>query len=120
MKKNFARVSLLALAFAATLLLSNAYTAKAAPAGSAPAVAAALPAAPVVAEPAAAPASFQDRDDRRREQHPHIRQAIRELNEAKRELQTAAHDFGGHREEAVRACDEAIRQLQQALQYDKK
>ncbi len=55
-----------------------------------------------------------------REGHPHIRAAIRELQQAKRELQTAAHDFGGHREDALKACDEAINQLQQALQYDKK
>ncbi len=55
-----------------------------------------------------------------RERHPHIRTAIRELQQAKRELQTAAHDFGGHREDALKACDEAIKQLQQALQYDKK
>lgn len=54
------------------------------------------------------------------EPHPHIRTALRELREAKRELETAAHDFGGHRKEAVEAVDTAIRQLQQALQYDKK
>ena len=53
------------------------------------------------------------------ERHPHIRGAIRELQEAKQELQTARHDFGGHREDAVKAVDEAIRQLRQALQYDK-
>jgi hypothetical protein len=55
-----------------------------------------------------------------REHHPHIRAALRELQEAKQELQTADHDFGGHREEALKSCTEAIRQLQQALQYDKK
>ncbi len=54
------------------------------------------------------------------ERHPHIRAAIRELEQAKRELQEAAHDFGGHRAEALKACDEAINQLRQALQYDKK
>lgn len=54
------------------------------------------------------------------EQHPHIRAAIRELREARRELETAAHDFGGHRKEAIEAVDNAIRQLQQALEYDKK
>jgi hypothetical protein len=54
------------------------------------------------------------------EQHPHIRAAIRELQEAKRELQTAAHDFGGHRKEALESVDTAIRQLQEALKYDKK
>ena len=56
----------------------------------------------------------------RHEEHPHIRGAIRELQEAKHELQTAAHDFGGHRAEALRSCDEAIHQLQLALQYDKR
>jgi hypothetical protein len=61
----------------------------------------------------------QDRD-RDNERHPHIRGAIHELQEARKELQTAAHDFGGHRVEALRSCDEAIRQLQLALQYDKK
>lgn len=54
------------------------------------------------------------------EQHPHIRAALRELREARRELETAAHDFGGHRKEAIEAVDNAIRQLQEALQYDKK
>jgi len=54
------------------------------------------------------------------EQHPHIRAAIRELREARRELETAAHDFGGHKKEAIEAVDNAIKQLQEALQYDKK
>jgi len=56
----------------------------------------------------------------RREHHPHIRSAINELQEARRELQSAAHDFGGHRADALRACNEAIHQLQLALQYDKR
>jgi len=72
-------------------------------------VSAAHPAAPVTQE-----------KKERNEQHPHIRAALMELREAKRELQTAAHDFGGHRKEAIEAVDTAINQLQQALQYDKK
>ena len=54
------------------------------------------------------------------ERHPHIRAAIRELEQSKHELQTAAHDFGGHRKEAIEAIDQAIRQLEEALKYDKK
>ena len=54
-----------------------------------------------------------------RERHPRIRQAIRALEGAKDDLQRAAHDFGGHRAEALEACNNAIRQLQQALQFDK-
>jgi hypothetical protein len=53
------------------------------------------------------------------EPHPHIRGAIGELVEARKELQTAAHDFGGHRVAAIRAVDAAIRQLRLAQQYDK-
>jgi len=53
------------------------------------------------------------------ERHPHIRAAINELEQAKRELQTAAHDFGGHRVQAIRAIDEAIKQLREALAYAK-
>jgi hypothetical protein len=39
--------------------------------------------------------------------------------EARKELQTAAHDFGGHRVAAMRAVDAAIKQLRVAQQYDK-
>jgi hypothetical protein len=55
-----------------------------------------------------------------KERHPHIRKAIHELREARRELVTAAHDFGGHRVEAVAAVDAAIKQLELALKYDKR
>jgi hypothetical protein len=53
------------------------------------------------------------------EPHPHIRGAIAELQEARKELQTAAHDFGGHRVQAMRAVDAAIKQLRLAQQFDK-
>jgi hypothetical protein len=56
----------------------------------------------------------------RNEQHPRIHAAIKELEEAKKELQAAPHDFGGHRADAVVAVDKAIEQLRLALQYDKK
>ena len=66
------------------------------------------------------PASPQVVKGKGGEQHPHIRAALRELREARRELETAAHDFGGHKQEAIEAVDNAIKQLQQALEYDKK
>lgn len=69
------------------------------------------------ATPAAAPSPMAQKGG---EQHPHIRAALHELREARRELETAAHDFGGHRKEAIEAVDNAIKQLQEALQYDKK
>jgi hypothetical protein len=46
--------------------------------------------------------------------------AIRALERAKLHLQSAAHDFGGHRVEAIRAIDAALVQLKLALEYDKK
>jgi hypothetical protein len=54
------------------------------------------------------------------ERHPRIRAAIRELREAKRELEKADHDFGGHRKDAIKAVDHAIEQLERALQFDRR
>ena len=62
------------------------------------------------------PAAVQQK----KEAHPHIRAALQELRGARQELETAAHDFGGHRKEALESVDNAIKQLQLALQYDKK
>jgi hypothetical protein len=53
------------------------------------------------------------------ERHPEIREAIASLRRAKEHLEHAAHDFGGHRVEAIRATDEAIHQLEECLKYDK-
>lgn len=63
---------------------------------------------PVVAAPAPAP-----------EPHPEIRMAINSIDRARMHLQEAAHDFGGHRVDAIKALDEAQRQLKICLQYDK-
>jgi len=41
------------------------------------------------------------------------------LRQAKEHMEHAAHDFGGHRVEALKATDEAIRQLEMCLKYDK-
>ncbi|HEV2751306.1 MAG TPA: hypothetical protein VGV12_12365 [Gemmatimonadales bacterium] len=54
------------------------------------------------------------------EPHPEINAAIRSLERAKLHLREAAHDFGGHRVEAIRAIDGALVQLKLALEYDKK
>jgi hypothetical protein len=53
------------------------------------------------------------------EPHPEIREAIASLRRAREHLDHAAHDFGGHRVEAIRATDEAIRQLQLCLEHDR-
>jgi len=97
-------VSLLVLA---TLVLAFAFIATA-PAAPNKANAPATPAASALPAPAATPAA---------EPHPEIRDAIAALHRAKEHMEHAAHDFGGHRVEALRATDEAIRQLEICLKY---
>jgi hypothetical protein len=50
--------------------------------------------------------------------HPEIRAALESLHNAKDHLQHAAHDFGGHRADAIRAIDDAIHQLEICMKYD--
>jgi hypothetical protein len=74
----------------------------------------AVPAAPPTthAQPNAAAAAAA-------EKHHHIHEAIDALRSARADLMEASHDFGGHREEAVRSIDASIHQLEVCLQYDK-
>jgi hypothetical protein len=51
--------------------------------------------------------------------HPEIRAAMNALDRAKEHLQAAAHDFGGHRVDAIKAIDAAHHQLEICMQYDK-
>ena len=67
--------------------------------------ASAQPAAPAEAVPA--------------EPHPQIREALAALRHAKEHMEHAAHDFGGHRVEALEATNKAIEQLEICLKYDK-
>jgi hypothetical protein len=91
---------ILAFAFlASTHAAPNKANAPAAPAANA------VPATPANATPA--------------EPHPEIREALGALRRAKEHMEHAAHDFGGHRVDALRATDEAIRQLEICLKYDK-
>jgi len=71
--------------------------------------AAAVPAA--IPQPAAPPAALP-------EPHPEIREAIGALRNARAHLEHAAHDFGGHRVEALKGIDESLRQLNECLKYD--
>jgi hypothetical protein len=48
--------------------------------------------------------------------HPHMHHALYELAETRKELKEAAHDFGGHREKALKAVDEAVTQMEKALE----
>jgi hypothetical protein len=52
-----------------------------------------------------------------RAMHPRIATAIAALKDARAYMAEAPHDFGGHKDAAIRACDNAIHQLQFALEY---
>ena len=94
--KNIAFLSLLIMA---TVLCALAFPALAAgPKAPAPPVAAAPAVAPL---PPAAP-----------ETHPHIREALESMRAAKHHLETAAHDFDGHRVKAIEHLDQAIREAE--------
>jgi hypothetical protein len=99
--KNWISSSLAAVAMILTMILALAMPAS-------------VPAAPAASNPPPAPAAIPAA-----EPHPEIREAIASLRRARMHLDHAAHDFGGHRVDALRATDEAIHQLQICLQYDR-
>jgi len=109
-KKSFATIGM-TLAAAAASISIPALVASSAFASSAPASQAVVQQATPIQTAAARG---------RREAHPSIRKAITALESAKRDLQRASHDFGGHRADALAACDKAIEQLRLAMQYDKR
>jgi len=105
MKKMTSLMFAAGLVVVLALLLTpqNAPAAHAAP--KAPASTAATMPAPV---PAAAP-----------EEHHPIHEALESLRSARAHIHDAHHNFGGHRDEALRRVDEAIRQLEICERYDR-
>jgi hypothetical protein len=49
--------------------------------------------------------------------HPRIEAAMHALEDARNELNSAPHDFGGHRGDAISAIDHAMKQLRICMQY---
>jgi len=93
-------IGFLTLLITATLLLTLAFPAAAAgPGGPAPAV----PVAAASPSPTAAPVP---------ERHPHIDEALEAMRSAKHHLETAEHDFHGHRVKAIEHLDQAIREAE--------
>jgi hypothetical protein len=58
-------------------------------------------------------------DEKRFGRYPHMHKALQELRQTRTELKEAAHDYGGHREKALRATDRAIEQIELALRFAK-
>jgi hypothetical protein len=68
----------------------------------------------------ALPASFAARAQNvhsEMEHHPRIAKAIHELEDAIAYLESAPHDFGGHKAAAIRDSRAAIEQLRRAMAY---
>jgi hypothetical protein len=100
-EEHLKKIGLLTLLIMATLLFTLAFTAAAAgpkaPAAAVPALAA------VPATPAAAATP---------EEHPHIHEALEAMRSAKHHLESAEHDFHGHRVKAIEHLDQAIREAE--------
>jgi hypothetical protein len=75
-------------------------------------LAAAFLMAPTFAMPAFAESPHQEM-----EQHPRIRKAVHEMEDAVAYMEAAPHDFGGHKADAIRKTREAIEQLKLAMAY---
>jgi len=95
------KIGFLTLLMTATLLFTLAFPAVAAgpKAPAAPAAPAAAPAAPVATP----------------ERHPHIDEALEAMRGAKRQLETAEHDFDGHRRKSIEHLDMAIHEAEICL-----
>jgi len=94
------KIGFLVLILMATILFMLAFPAAAAGPKAAPS------AAPAVA-PAPAPPPAATPDD-----HPHIHEALEAMRNAKHHLETAAHDFDGHRLKAIEHLNQAIHEAE--------
>lgn len=54
----------------------------------------------------------------RAEEHPEMTAAQHDLESAKAHLKAGAHDFGGHRLQAIADVDRALGQIKQALAFE--
>jgi hypothetical protein len=52
------------------------------------------------------------------EKHPHIDEALEHMRAAKHELETAAHDFKGHRVKSLDHLQQAIQEAEECLKAD--
>ena len=76
--------------------------------------------APLVAQSPAALKPVAQTKTEAKEEHPHIESAIKALENAKHQLESAAHDFNGHRAKALQHVNEALEECHAALMSDKK
>ena len=70
--------------------------------------------------PPAKRAEMKEERRQKKEGHPELRKAIASLEQARKDLNRAANDFGGHKAEAIKSIDDALKHLRLAEAYDKK
>ena len=75
--------------------------------------------APAPTSPTTPPAPAVKKGKGDNEAHPTILNSIKDLEAIRRHLNDAGHDFGGHKERAIKACDDAIEQLRAAAKFDR-
>lgn len=97
------KIGFLTLLIMATLVFTLAFPAAAAGPKAAP-----VPAPAAVVAPAAAPAAVAPVPER----HPHIDEALESMRAAKHHLESAEHDFDGHRMKAIEHLDKAIHEAE--------
>jgi hypothetical protein len=51
--------------------------------------------------------------------HPHLHQSMDALRVARQDLIEAHHNFGGHRDDAIKAIDAAMYHLDMCIRYDR-
>jgi hypothetical protein len=95
------KIGFLTLLITATLLLTLAFP-----------VAAAGPKAPAVPLPVAAAPAVPVSVAATPERHPHIDEALESMRAAKHHLETAEHDFDGHRAKAIEHLNMAIHEAE--------
>ena len=98
------RIGFLSLMIMATLLLTLAVSVSAAGPKAPAAALAAAPASPAAAAPTPMPP------------HPHIDEALEAMRNAKHHLETAEHDFHGHRAKAIEHLNAAIHEAEICLE----
>lgn len=94
------KIGLFTLLITATLLLTLTLPVAAGGPKPAPVPVPAAVAAPAPAVPAVTPP------------HPHIHEALESMRAAKHHLESAEHDFDGHRGKAIEHLDQAIREAE--------
>jgi exonuclease VII large subunit len=95
------QIGFLSLLITAVLLLTMSL-----PVGAAGPKTPAAPVPAVAAVPAPAPAAAMP------ERHPHIAEALEAMRSAKHHLESAEHDFRGHRAKAIEHLSRAIREAE--------